>query len=143
MSRPPASRRQRRIADVIRQELSRLLLRDLKDSRIAPLTTVTDVHVSPDYKYATVRVSALATEREQRSTLIALEHAAGHLQSKLGKALQLRHTPRLRFELDDRIAEGDHVLGLLAQLQQRRDGDTLERKAEASPAPDAKTPDAD
>ncbi len=121
MSRPTTARRQRRIADQIQQEISLLLLRGLKDRRIASMTTVTGVTVSSDFKYATARVSVLGSEAEQRSTLIALTNAAGHIQAHLGKVLRLRFTPQVRFQFDDRLAEGDRVLGLMAQLERERD----------------------
>ena len=137
MARPPTARRQRRIADQIQQEVSLLLLRGLKDQRIAPMTTVTGVRVSPDYKFATVLVSVLGSEPQQRSTLIALKNAAGHIQGQLAKTLKLRHTPHLRFQFDDRIAEGDRVLGIMAQLHQEREAAPPSADA---PAPPESTP---
>lgn len=126
MSHPSPGRRQRRVADLIQREMSGLLQRGLKDRRIAALTTVTDVKVSSDFRYATIRVSVLGDERAQRGTLIALTHAAGYIQHELGQTLQLRFTPQVRFELDDRIAEGDRILGLMAELRRERDDDTIQ-----------------
>ena len=137
MARPPTARRQRRVGDLIRQEVSRLLARHLKDRRIADLTTVTDVLVSSDLKYAKVCISVLGNARQEQSTLIALQHASGHIQQELGKVLTLRSTPKLRFVVDDRIREGDHVLALLKTMQQDADPSrtTPEDKADGDPPP--------
>jgi len=116
MSRPPARRRQRRLAELLKVEVSNLLLRHLKDARIAAITSITNVAVSPDLKHAKVYVSVLGEPREQEATLIALRHAAGHIQHELGKRLELRFTPQLRFLFDERIQEGDHVLDLINRL---------------------------
>lgn len=112
-----------------------MLLRHLKDQRIALLTTVTGAKVSSDLRYATVYVSVMGTAKEQQATLIALHHAAGHIQGELAKTLELRFTPMLRFVQDDRIAEGDRVLGLITELQHPPTSPTEERH----PAPDSPT----
>ena len=135
MSRPPASRRQRRIADLIRQEISQLLLRNLKDTRISPLTSITEVRVSKDYRYASVLVSVMGDEKQEQSTMIALTNAAGHIQRVLAGVLDLRYTPKLRFLVDNRVREGDHVLGLMQQLRDGKPAGTLED------APDLSDPD--
>ncbi len=129
MSRPSVDRRRRRVGDLIRQEISRLLLRGLKDSRIDPMTSVTDVKVSSDLKYANVRISVMGGAKAERSTLIALQHAAGYIQAELAKVLALRFTPKLRFTADDRIREGDRVLGLMQQLHDGKVEGTLEAEA--------------
>lgn len=130
MARPPIHRRQRRVGELIQVELSRLLLRSIKDARVATMTSVTQVKMSKDLKYATVYISVMGDEAAQRSTLIALEHAAGFLQRELGQSLKLRHTPHLRFGLDDRIQEGDRVLALMNDLDRAED-----RREPAPPDP--------
>lgn len=116
MTRPPVSRRQRRIGELVQAEISRLLLRGLKDRRIALVTSITQVDVSPDLRHAKVYVSVLGTDQEKANTLVALRNARGFLQAELGKALRLRYTPQLRFVPDARIEEGDHILALMKQL---------------------------
>lgn len=117
MSRPPASRRQRRLAELLQSEISRILLRDVRDARVATMTTITQVKVSPDLKYATVFVSVLGSDKEMTATMAALTHMRGHIQHELAKTLELRYTPKLRFSFDDRISEGDRVLSLLKEVR--------------------------
>ena len=61
---------------------------------------VSEVHVSPDARYARVRVAVNGTEREQDQAVAALEHAGHYLRRELAARLSLRHVPELHFERD-------------------------------------------
>ena len=61
---------------------------------------VTEVHVSPDGRHATIRVALRGTDREQKDSLAALDHATGFLRHELASRLTLRHVPELHFERD-------------------------------------------
>ena len=93
------SRRSERVGDVLREELNRLLLRELRDPRIG-MATISRVEVSPDLQHARVYVSALGDEDERLQSVRTLERAAGFLRRHLAKSLDLRRTPELRFLLD-------------------------------------------
>lgn len=101
-----------RVGHLIQMELSQLILHRVKDPRLG-FVTITHVNVTPDLRSACVFFSALGDEKARKESQIALEKAAGFLQKEIGVALQLRYTPRLRFEYDDsldRRMEIDKVL---------------------------------
>ena len=112
------SRRTERINSQLREEISDLLHRSLKDPRIAGLVTITEVDVSPDLARAKVYVSVLGTEEEKRSTFEALAAAAHFVQRELRKRLTIRRTPELIFLQDDSMERGARILTLLDQAQQ-------------------------
>lgn len=112
------SRRTDRVGDLIRAELSDLLLRSVQDPRIR-LASVTDVEVSPDIKRAVVRISALGDEAQRLATIDALRHARGFLRSELANRLRTRNTPELVFELDRGAEHSQKISDLLESLHGR------------------------
>jgi ribosome-binding factor A len=113
------SRRTDRVADVLRAELSDLLLRSVHDPRIR-LVSVTGVDVSPDLRRAVVRVSVLGGDEEREATVEALRHARGFLRSELAHRLRtMRVTPELIFELDRGAEHSQKIADLLESLHAR------------------------
>ena len=95
------SRRTERIESLIRQTVGELLLTKMADPRIEPaLTSVTRVEMPEDLLTAKVFISVMGSEAQQRNTLRALQHAAGHIQELMMRQIQLRNTPLLSFEMD-------------------------------------------
>lgn len=94
-----SSRRVLKVAQAIREVVSLAILVDLKDPRVSDVT-VTFVEVSGDLRLAKVHVSVMGDETKQRLCLRGLKHATGFLQSKIGKRIDTRYIPRLKFELD-------------------------------------------
>ena len=98
------SRRTERVGNLIRSTIGELLLSKISDPRIDPArTSITRVVVSEDLLAAKVYVSVLGTEHQQRTTIRALAHAAGHIQELMMRKIQLRNTPILSFEPDTRF----------------------------------------
>lgn len=106
-----------RVNHLIRQEISLLLERQVKDPRLGGFVTVTEVHTSPDLKYARVFVSQIGNEGEKQKILKALAAASGFLRGELSRNLKLRHIPELAFEWDDSIERGAHILELIDQVR--------------------------
>lgn len=112
------SRRTDRFADLLRAELSDLLLRQVHDPRVK-LATVTEIAVTPDLKRAVVKVSALGEEQQRLETIEALRHARGFLRSELAARLRTRVTPELVFELDRGAEHSQRISDLLESLHGR------------------------
>lgn len=109
------SRRTERIADLLRAELSLLLLREVHDPRIS-LTSVVSVSVAPDLRRALVRVSVLGDEQHRADSLAALRHARGFLRTQIAQRLRLRVAPELSFELDRGAEHSQRISDLLEGL---------------------------
>jgi ribosome-binding factor A len=92
-------RRTLRVSEAVREELSEIIGFETDDPRLLAVEVV-EVHVSADGRHANVRVTIRGTEREQRESLAALEHARAYLRHELAMRLSLRHVPELRFEHD-------------------------------------------
>jgi ribosome-binding factor A len=109
------STRTERLSDLIRDEISRLLLREIKDPRIG-FVTITGVTVSPDARHARVFVSVLGEESVREATLEALQSASGFIQRALFKNLSLRHSPAVIFLLDDSMERGERIERVLKRI---------------------------
>jgi len=107
-----------RINSLIRQELSELLHRQVKDPRLGGFITVTSVSTSADLKYAKVYVSQLDTQANRQDVLSTLSTAAGFFRRELTKSLRLRRIPELSFHWDDSIERAARILDLMDQLDQ-------------------------
>jgi len=128
------STRVRRVAEQVRAELSQILREEVRDPRVG-LVTLTRVKLAPDFGAATVFYSPLgedpdAARREELGR--AMEAVAGYARRLLAGRMKLRHTPELRFVLDDSIAEGSRTLSLMRELgldddDADRDGDGPDR----------------
>jgi ribosome-binding factor A len=119
-----------RIAEVIREVASETILYELRDPRIR-MTTVTRAEVAADLQHAKVYISVMGTEAQQNLTLRAIQHASGYIQSKLGKRLQTRYLPVLKFVLDPGVKNSLEITRLINEAlgQPRPDPDVT---AEAS-----------
>lgn len=118
MRRP--SHRPERVAEAIRQTVAAFLTGDVRDPRVG-FVTVTGVEVSADLEHARVRVSVMGSEDEKAKSLEGLASAARYLRVLIAKALPLRVTPDLRFELDRGLEHAQRIDRVLRDLEE--DGD--------------------
>jgi len=114
------SRRLQRLNVLLRQEISELILRELRDPRLAEIVTLTQVRTSPDLTAATVYVSVMGDADAKAATMDALIHAAPFIRRQLTSRLTIRRTPDIHFTLDETMAEAARVLDLMKHLPRTR-----------------------
>ena len=105
-----------RVNQLIREEISRLLQRELKDPRLG-FVTVTDVETSKDLRVAKIFVSVLGDEAQWKASMAALESAKGFVRNWLRQNLDLRVTPTLDFRADHSLEHAARIQSLLKQVQ--------------------------
>ena len=106
-----------RVNNLIRQEISQLLQRQIKDPRLSNFIAVTEVDTSPDLKYAKIFVSCISSGEEKQEILSALAAASGFLRNELTRCLRLRRIPELSFHWDDSIEQGAHLQELIDRVR--------------------------
>jgi ribosome-binding factor A len=109
------TRRQRQVAELIHRELSLLLMREVRDPRLADVT-ITEVRVTQDLLLARVYFTVLGDSDAQREAMTGLESAGGFLRSQLAGRVQLRAVPELAFERDRSAEYGRRIDELLDQI---------------------------
>jgi ribosome-binding factor A len=122
LSRPtgrsrPVRRRIERINHLLRQEISVLLTREVKDPRLNRFITVTRVDTSSDLTQAEVFVSVMGDEAEKVEVLEALASASGFFHRELRDRVTMRSIPTLIFCRDDTIEEAAQVLQLMKKCE--------------------------
>ncbi|WP_026893803.1 30S ribosome-binding factor RbfA [Clostridiisalibacter paucivorans] len=117
------NKRNARISEEIKKIVSRLLIKGLKDPRISPMTSVTQVEVTRDHRYAKVYITVLGDEGEKENTLTAIKNAAGFVRKEIGNNMKLRYTPEPIFYLDDSIENGIRISKILNDLS-KKDGNS-------------------
>ena len=103
------SRRTQQVGEFLREELTDIIRREVKDPRIG-FFSLTRVDVPPDLRSARVYVSVLGTDEERANTLAALRSAAGFIRHHLRPRLRMRQIPDLEFR-DDRSMEHAEQIG--------------------------------
>ena len=110
------TQRTQRIDELLRQEISDLLTREVGDPRIG-FATVTDVETTPDLRHARVWVSVIGPAEARATAVKALEHAMPFVRHELGKRLRLRRIPEFSVRLDESIERGSRVMQLINELE--------------------------
>ena len=105
-----------RVNNLIRREISDLLVRQVKDPRLGGFITVTEVETSADLRSAKVFVSSIEPEVDKKELLGVLSNASGFLHNELMRRLELRRIPELTFHWDDSIERGERLLGLIEKV---------------------------
>ena len=106
-----------RVADFVRDEVSRILQREMRDPRVGSFVSVNDVKVSKDLSYAEIYVSSLQANdaRAQGELVDVLNRAAGFFRTELSKRHTMRTTPKPRFHYDDLVERGPRLEQLIGR----------------------------
>ncbi len=94
-----------RVNTEVQRELSNII-RNMKDPRVAPWTSVVAAEVAPDLKTCKAYISVLGDGKAREDTIRGLESAEGYIRRELAHTLNMRNTPEIRFILDQSIEYG-------------------------------------
>jgi ribosome-binding factor A len=111
--------RAERVSESIREELEELIGYEMSDPRVGSVT-VSEVHLSPDFRHAHVQLILRGSPEEQHDTLDALNHAKQFLRHQLTERLQLFRTPDLHFESAIAAELGAKVPEILKRIRRGR-----------------------
>ena len=124
--------RQQQIESTLMRAISRIIATRLSDPRIAGLVSVTRVRFDMARREATVYVSVLPQKYERRA-IQGLEHAAGRIQSLLGKEVTLRSVPQVVFALDQTLKKQDELYRAIDRGLAREGRDSSEDRESVGP----------
>ena len=111
------SRRTDRVNVLLRQKLSEIIALEMKDPRLTPMVTITEVGVSRDLRHAKVFTSVLGSSEEGKAAVEALNAASGFLRRELLARLSLKNVPFLSFVADDSIEKGSYLLQRISEVR--------------------------
>lgn len=110
------NRRIRRINELLRQEMSRIIQVELRDPRLRCVISITRVDTSPDLKTSKVYFSVLTAPEKKTDVLHGLTAAARYIRKELGDVLPLRYIPSLTFVPDDSLELSEAISRAMHQI---------------------------
>ena len=112
-----------KLQELIKQEVGKMLLYDIKDPRIG-FVTVTEVEMTGDLREAKIYVSIMGNDEQIKNSMEGLQSALGFVRREIGKRIRLRFTPEISFAPDKSLDYSEHIQKLLLKIERERD--TLE-----------------
>ncbi|MBR9975745.1 MAG: 30S ribosome-binding factor RbfA [Bacteroidetes bacterium] len=113
--------RTERVAQLIKQEISRALTRDIETDGYG-LLTVTDVMVTPDLRIAKIYVSHFQSGKTDDEVLAFLEDNAKELRMGVGRSVRIKFTPELRFFIDQTLDKVERIEELIKKIHEDEQG---------------------
>ena len=132
MSDSPASRRQLKAAEAIREVVASAIVTEIRDPRVQGVTVV-GVKVTADMREAKVMVSVMGDEKQEKLSLHGLANSAGFLQKRIAQRIDTKNTPKLRFEIDKGLQNAMTVNEILERIRREKqeegspDGEAIHR----------------
>jgi len=108
--------RQEKIKGLLKEEISDILRREIKDPRLG-FFTVTDAEISPDLRHAKIFVSIMGSEDERKQSMAVLKHAERFVRQELGKRIRMKVLPEIDFRVDESVDHGIRILELLEEIK--------------------------
>ena len=105
-----------RLNHVIQEEISMILMKEIKDENIK-FVTITGVETTNDLSFSKVYY-IVRNQDKLEETKEALEKASSFIRTKLANTIDIRHTPELRFIYDKSIAYGEHIEELIEKIKE-------------------------
>ena len=104
-----------RINAEVQRELSQII-RETKDPRIHPLTSVVMVEVATDLKTCKAYISVLGSDEDRAQTGEGLKSAAGYIRRELAHRLNMRNTPEIHFIMDTSIEDAMEMMKKIDEI---------------------------
>ena len=110
------SLRNERVRKTLMKEIADIIQKELKDSRIHGIVSITDIEISHDNSYAKVYYSVFASEEEKETTIKAITDNTSKIRYEVGKRVRLRLTPELRFIPDNSLERGANATEIINKI---------------------------
>lgn len=110
-----------KLSEQIKKEISYIIQNEIKDPRVPMLTSVVNVEVTRDLRYAKVYVSVFGDEEKKAKCIEGLKSASGYIRKEVGSRMDIRYIPELIFEIDRSIEYGMHIDKVLKEMKKNND----------------------
>lgn len=110
-----------KLSEQIKKEISNIIQNEIKDPRVPMLTSVINVEVTRDLRYAKVYVSVFGDEEKKSKCIEGLKSASGYIRREVGSRMDIRYIPELIFEIDRSIEYGMHIDKVIKEMKKNND----------------------
>ncbi len=114
-------KRIKRLNSLLREVISEVLAKDVKNLNISKFTTITDVEITKDARHAKVFISVIGTDKEKKDTIEALNQSAGYISFFASKKVVLRYFPSLTFKLDTSLDKHLKIEKILIDIKKEKE----------------------
>ncbi|MCX6990283.1 MAG: 30S ribosome-binding factor RbfA [Chlamydiae bacterium] len=115
-----AIKRAVRLNSLLKEVISEVVMRDVRDPRLPQFVTITGVEITNDLHYAKVSVSVIGTPEQKIKTIEALQSAAGFIAVQSSKKVVMRYFPELTFKIDDSVEQHIRIESLLSNIHKEQ-----------------------
>jgi len=122
-----------RLNSLLKEVISDIIKRDVRNPHVNQLLTVTRVDITKDLHYAKVYVSIIGTDEEKQETLQALQSAAGFIAVNASKEVVMHYFPELTFKLDDSVEKHFRIEKLLSELSAEKKSRNADHSDDVTP----------
>lgn len=105
-----------RLNSLLKEVISDIIRRDVRNPHVNELVTVTRVDVSKDLHHAKVYISVIGSSAQKEETLNALQGAAGFIAVQASREVVMRYFPALSFKIDDSVEKHMRIEELLGEI---------------------------
>lgn len=131
-----------RLNSLLKEVISEVIHRQVRNPHVNELLTVTRVDITKDLHYAKVYISVIGTKEDKEKTLQALHTAAGFIAVNASKKVVMRYFPALTFKLDDGVDKHMRIEELLHEINMKKSAAEAD-KTEETPDPSEEIIDSD
>jgi ribosome-binding factor A len=114
------SRRVQRLNSLLKQVISDVIRKEVKNPHLPKLITITHVEITKDLRHAKVYVSVIGDEKAKQEACQALQSASGFIGVHASKEVMMRYFPALTFILDDTVDKQIRIEELIYQIEKER-----------------------
>lgn len=115
------TKRTERLNSLLREVITEVIRKDVRNPHVSEFTTVTEVDISKDLHHAKVYISVIGTDQERQATVEALETAAGFIGVNASKKVTMRIFPTLTFRLDTSVDKQMKIDSLLKKIHKEEE----------------------
>jgi len=106
-----------RLKEDFLREIAWVIANRVRDPRVPPVVSVTEIRLAPDTRNATVMVSVFGSEEEKREAIVGLNKAAPFIQKMVAERITVKHFPKFYFKLDKTLDASIHLNDLLKEIK--------------------------
>ncbi|NBO23886.1 MAG: 30S ribosome-binding factor RbfA [Chlamydiae bacterium] len=116
-----STRRVEKLNSLLKEVISEVILRDVKNPHVSSLITVTKVDIAKDLRHAKVYISVIGNEEQKKETFEAIRSASGFIAVHAAKKVVMRYFPELHFKLDTTLDERMKIDSILKEIEEERE----------------------
>lgn len=110
-----------RLNSLLREVISEVIHKELKNPKVPQLITVTRVEITSDLQHAKVFISVIGDQAAKSQGVVALQSAAGFIAHHASKKVVMRYFPELKFYLDDSVDKQMQIENIITKIQAERE----------------------